>query len=69
MSGCSAPGMSTVMAGFATRMSIATKEHMFAREAEGRTAFAHLANRVQASTIIDTAKAAAATHGHSWTDG
>jgi len=64
-----APRMATGMAGFATREGIATEERMLAREAKGRTAFAPLANRVQASTIIDTAKAAAATRGHSWTDG
>lgn len=63
------PGGARGATGFATREGVATEQRMLALEAEGRTRFAPLADRINAGRIIGAAVARSAEHGHDWTQG
>lgn len=55
--------------GYATREGVAIEQRMLAHEAQGRTRFAPLHDRIDAARIVATAELASAEHGHAWTEG
>ncbi len=55
--------------GYATREGVGIEQRMLAHEAQGRTRFAPLHDRIDASRIVATAELRSAEHGHAWTDG
>lgn len=63
------PGGAKGATGFATREGVATEQRMLGLEADGRTRFAPLADRIDAGRIIGAAVARSAEHGHDWTQG
>ncbi|WP_174278519.1 MobF family relaxase [Sphingomonas bacterium] len=64
-----APRMASGTVGYTTRTAIATEQRLLAHERAGRARFAPLHDRIEASRIVAAAELAAATHGHSWTEG
>ncbi len=55
--------------GYATREGVAIEQRMLAHEAQGRTRFAPLHDRIDASRIVATAELRSAERGHAWTEG
>jgi len=63
-----APRAAKGMAGYATREGVATEQRMLGLEAEGRTRFAPLHDRIGAARSVAAAELAS-PHGRSWTAG
>lgn len=64
----SVPRAAKGMVGYATREAVATEQRMLALEAEGRTRFAPLHDRIGAARVVAAAELTA-PHGRSWTQG